>query len=57
MFKYKEDISKVYRTHQINDTRLQGCRSLVVVLPLSKWEVMSASPARVKPKTNKIGSG
>jgi hypothetical protein len=37
-----------------------GCRSLVVVLSLSKRQVVSSSPARagrVKPKTfNKIGS-
>jgi hypothetical protein len=36
-----------------------GCRSLVIVLSLSKWEVVSSRPARagrVKPKTHKIGS-
>jgi hypothetical protein len=39
--------------------RNTGCRSLVVVLSLSKREVVSSSPARdghVKPKTVKIGS-
>jgi hypothetical protein len=41
---------------QINQTY---CRSLVVVLSLSKQKVVSSSPARVgrvKPKTFKIGS-
>jgi hypothetical protein len=36
-----------------------GCSSLVVVLSLSIWEVVSSSPARagrVKPKSFKIGS-
>jgi hypothetical protein len=38
---------------------LTGCRSLVVVLSLSKRKVVSSSPARTgraKPKTFKIGS-
>jgi hypothetical protein len=46
----------IYKTNHILST---GCRSLVVVLSLSKREVVSSSPTqagRFEPKTFKIGS-